>query len=337
MIQQTGDAEGYRALRETVGAYANPGKVYRMDGPGAAGLLALMAARSTDFLAPGSMLDSLVLDADGSVRGLITIIWDEEVVLVMADASVGLDQLAQSIAADNGIDDVEVVDVTDVWRIVWMEGPTSWRVAQTYYPGDIAQLMLSTVEMLDEPLAGGRALIGRHGTTGEYGSFIAVENPQVDLMEMLAPQIAECGGAFIGAGALARAQVEVHHPQLPQQAAGASVREASLTWLMSPVREDAFVGSTGWNAEPTRGTIALVAPAGADLQVGAPVLADGQQVGTVSVVVPTCGQGTDLALGLLDIPFAVPGLELTVAGTTVSTMSCPVIQPLSWTSAIGDI
>jgi aminomethyltransferase len=117
---------------------------------------------------------------------------------------------------------------------------------------------------------------------------------------------------------------------------GLSLRQAGVEWLAGSSREDDYRGRPAEVGEPrSRGLVAVRAP-GAELPAaGTAVEAGGQPVGELFLVAPQAGQPDGFALALLDVPFDVPGLDLTAGGVPVRTVSRPAVDPLSWSETIG--
>ncbi len=115
-----------------------------------------------------------------------------------------------------------------------------------------------------------------------------------------------------------------------------NVIEIGANWLVD-VTKDAFVGKeavlAAFESRQGRRTVGF---SGGDTvpEPGARVLAGGEDIGEVVFAVRSVGLGTTLGLARVEAGLAAAGLELTVAGAGVTTLTSPYIVPKSWSIPI---
>ncbi|MFG2888261.1 hypothetical protein [Streptomyces sp. NPDC048248] len=332
-------------LRESVGHYSpgpsTSGALVEIGGLERSTLLQQALARDSSFVEPDTARDSLLLNEDGSIWDVVTHIELADRCLLLSPARAGLARLLETVAAGAGITDVEITDLSRTHSAIAFEGPRSWRIAQELVPYEISSLVLHGAVTVELPDAGGAdGVLARIGSTGEYG-YLLVFPQEAGSAVWVAERARALGGGSVGPEGLDRARAEVRHPQL-SCAEGLSVREAGFEWLVDWEREDDFCGAAALRSAgaPRRGLVLLTAPAGDRPATGSALLAAGERVGTVHRVAPSPGSATELAYGLLDKPFDVPGVPLegtTADGRTVDllTVSSPAVLPRSWSERIG--
>lgn len=320
----------YFSLRRSAGVYARGTTIHSIGGAGREALLSHVIARPTAFAQPGSVVDSLVLDDDRRVADFVLAVVDEDRTLVISEHGPGTGEEMRAVAHALGIEDVTVDTLTD-WGAVAIEGPRSWEVVRGLAADEIANLLLNEWQSVEIPGAS-VALLARTGTTAEYGYLLVADLPYEVLIDTVRSPLAEVGGAFVGPQALLRARIEVNHPVVPDQFDGITVLEAAAGWAAGVGREDPYRG-TGHAVHPQRRLVAVRSTS--SLERGSAVEAGRVPVGRIHLCAAQIEHETSYALALLDAPFDVPGLELTVDGETVRTVSRPAVQPVSWTEPIG--
>lgn len=107
--------------------------------------------------------------------------------------------------------------------------------------------------------------------------------------------------------------------------------------MLSADRDDDFLGSDQLEKEKAaRSLVAVTATTSSIPAAGTSVTAGGEtEIGRIHHTLPSAGQPQGFALALLDAPFNVPGLELQAGGVTLTTISRPSVDPVSWTEPIG--
>ncbi len=333
-------AQHYDRIRSTVAVYTPGSSLVAVSGLERGVVLGRVLAKDSEFVEPDTARDTLILQEDGSIWDAVIHIELDDTSWLIAQSRTDLAELLREAAAD--LEDVEVVDASAEQSAVAFEGPKAWRIAASLVDFEISSLVLHGVTAVDLPNAGGESgVLTRIGTTGEYG-YLLLAPSSANALDTVLRQAEELGGGAVDEAALTRARAEVRHPQTAGQTLGLTVREANLEWLVSWSREDEFRGGEALLAAPApeRGLITLAAPAGSLPAAGSRILAGEVPVGEVRAVFPSAEGADELALGLLDKPFDVPGLALTGttadgSAVTLTTVSSPVVVPQSWTERIG--
>lgn len=320
----------YFSLRRSAGVYARGTTIHSIGGAGREALLSHVIARPTEFAQPGSVVDSLVLDDAGHVADVVLAVIDEDRTLVISERRDGAGDDMRAIALELGIHDV-TIDALPEWGALAVEGPRAWEVVRGLTPDDIASLLLNEWQSVEIPGAT-VALLARTGTTAEYGYVVIADVLPDMLIDALQSALAEVAGALVGPQALLRARMEVNHPVVPDQFAGIATLEAGAGWAAGVGREDPYRGA-GHPVPPQRRLVAVRSTR--SLEHGRTVEAGGVPVGRIHLCAAEIDGETSYALALLDAPFDVPGLDLTVDGETATTVSRPAVQPISWTEPIG--
>lgn len=320
----------YHALRRTAGVYARGTTIHSIGGAGREALLSHVIARPTEFAQPGSVVDSLALNDDGQVTDFVLAVIDEDRTLMISECRDRAGDEMNAVALALGIHDV-TIDALPGWGVLAVEGPRAWEVVRGLIEDDIASLLLNEWQPVEIPGAS-VALLARTGTTAEYGYVVIADVPSDVLIDTLRPSLAEVGGALVGPEAVLRARIEVNHPVVPDQFEGVTALEAGAGWAAGVGREDPYRGA-GLAVPPQRRLVAV--RSANSLVRGRAVDAGGVPVGRIHFCAAEVDGETSYALALLDAPFDVPGLDLTVDGETARTVARPAVQPLSWIEPIG--
>ena len=327
--------DSYAALRTTAGLYHRQGEVIRLTGLHRGRLLSWMLAKQSEFAEPGTVLESLILDADGAVEGAVLVVFDEDSILVLGDTSPSLLHVATSAIDSMQLAETHVQQEEDFGFAIAVEGPLSWKVTDGIPDDDMAEILLN--EWRPGNLDGQKCIVVRIGTTAEYGYvlFTSLEaGPSA--MQKLAVRSQDVAGGEIDPSVLRRAQAEVNHPVLPVQALGLSIFEAGIQWMATPNRDDDYRGRSAVSFEPPTRRIVAASTSGEDFPLeGQEVTDEGKPIGVVQLSTPRAGLETGFGLLLLDVPYCVPGITLNVGGQTLTTLARPAVNPLSWTQQIG--
>ncbi|MBP2265550.1 aminomethyltransferase [Pseudarthrobacter sp. PvP004] len=324
----------YEAIRSTAAVYPTGEFVLEIAGEQRAELVSFLLAKRSEFAQPGSVVESLVLREDASVAGHVAAYVEEERVLLIADQPIDVD--ITIIAKHRGLESVRVTDLSDSTAVVAVEGPVAWKIVQNFADEEIAGVLLGESCTATLPVSAQPATIIRTGTTAEYGYLVLAPNTdRGTLLEFLLTTATEFGGQRVGTEALQRAQAEVSHPLYPEQFDGLTVREAAALWMLSADRDDEFLGSDQLNKETAVRSLVAVNAVTSIPAAGTSVTSGDTEVGRIHHVLPSAGQPQGFALALLNAPFNVPGLELLADGVTLTTISRPSVDPVSWTEPIG--
>lgn len=320
----------YSAIRRSAAAYERAGTLVAVTGAGRDAVVTHVLARSTEFAQPGSVVDSLVLDDDGAVIDSVVAIMDESRTLIHSDAAAGLGDEVRAVSRTVDVRDV-TVDTLAEWAAVGVEGPRSWEVVRDLLDDDIASLLLNEWRPIHLPGASA-SLLARTGTTAEYGYLVVADVPAEQILDRIRAALEAVDGAVVGSQALLRARLEVNHPVVPEQFLGLTPLEAGAGWAAGVGRQDAFRGARP-AVVPHRRLVAVRSER--PLEAGQVVEAAGRPVGRVHLCAPEIDGVTSYALALIDTPFDVPGLDLSIGGRPAKTVSRPAVQPASWIESIG--
>jgi glycine cleavage system aminomethyltransferase T len=325
----------YAAIRNTAGVYNRGGEVLRLTGADRLQLLSWLLAKQTEFAEPGTVVESLILAESGAVDGSALVVLDEESIIVIAESQTPLLPIAQAAIVEQELDGTAVTEAGDLAAVLAVEGPLSWQVAEGIADEPMSEILLN--EWRRGQLDGVDCLVIRIGTTAEYGYLIITSAEAGSaVMDELVARAVRLGGGSIDKEVLHRAQAEVNHPVLPSQAQGLTIFEAGIQWMATPNREDDYRGKSGIRLEaPARRIVAAVCRDGNFPEAGTLVTDEGTPVGVVQTPTSRAGLDTGFGLLLLDVPYCVPGLTLTAGSQTLSTVSRPAVDPLSWTQQIG--
>lgn len=328
-------ATEYQALRHGAGLIdVSAGGPVRVSGDGAVAALQAAVARDVEFLIPDHAQTSLMLDGDGRVIDVITIVGGEEDYLVLTSPGrAGLVEAALRTAAESTGEPTEIENLEPGTAVFAIEGPRSWRVvADVLGPGYVS---LAYESALPVEIEGVDALIVRIGATGEYGyTFIA----PVAVAALVWDQLVAHGGSPAGHHARERAMFEVRQP-LTHREVGPddTVVTSGLNWLVDLSKEE-FVGREAVVAAGPSST--RIRPIGftvvhGEVEVGDELFVGDEPVGAISFLTGAERVGSELGLAKVDQDWQASRLEFTTAaGGRVQTLAPPYVVPESWTSAI---
>ncbi|WP_284753235.1 hypothetical protein [Arthrobacter sp. efr-133-R2A-120] len=327
--------ESYAAIRNSAAVYDRGGEAVRLTGTHRGQLLSWLLAKQTEFAEPGTVVESLILAESGAVEGASLVVMDEDSIVVIADSQTALLAPARSAIEDQGLDGTYANEADDLTGVIAVEGPLSWQAVEGITNEPMSEILLN--EWRHGKLDGVECLVIRIGTTAEYGYLVVTSSVErSSVMAELVGRAERLGGGAIDPAVLQRAQAEVNHPVLPSQARGLTIFEAGIQWMATPNRDDDFRGKAGIVLEaPSRKIVAAVCDGDHFPDQGSVVTDEGIAVGIVQIATPSAGLGSGFGLLLLDVPYCVPGLTLTVGSRIVSTVARPSVDPRSWTQQIG--
>ncbi|HEX8779653.1 MAG TPA: glycine cleavage T C-terminal barrel domain-containing protein [Nocardioides sp.] len=323
-------SDEYKVLRERAAVLDLSGhRLVEVTGAGANEFAQRVLARDVEYLTSERCMMSLVLDESGQVVDQVLAFGREDGILLESSCGAGT-RLIEHLRQQND-EGVEITDRSGELTVLALEGPYAWGVVGRLIDGELASLPFESV--VDTTWNGVDIIFARTGFTGEYGYQMIVP---VDAAAELWRQSLEHAGPA-GLEALELAMLEVRQP-IPRHEAvgGASVIEIGANWLVD-VTKDEFVGRAAvlaaFESGQGRRTVGF---AGGDTvpAAGARVLACGEDIGEVVHAVRSAGLGSTLGLARVDADLAAAGLEFTVDGVEVTTLTSPYIVPKSWSIPI---
>ncbi|MGC5015539.1 aminomethyltransferase family protein [Streptosporangium sp. DT93] len=323
-------SQEYQVLRERAAVLDLEGHgLIEITGPSAVDLAQRLLARDVEYLTSDRCMMSLVLDESGRVVDQVIAFGREDGLLLESSCGAGA-RLLDHVLAHAG-DGVEVVDRSSELTVIGLEGPYAWGVVGRLIDGELASLPFESV--VDTEWNGVEMIFARTGYTGEYGYQMIV--PREAAAELWAGALEHAQPA--GQEALELAMLEVRQP-IPRHeiTPNVSVIEIGANWLVDITKAD-FVGRDAvveaFESGGGRRTIGFTGGDGVPAP-GTRVLAGGQDVGEVVHAVHSAGLGATLGLARVDPELAAAGLDLTVDGLGVTTLTSPYIVPKSWSIPI---
>lgn len=327
---------GYDAIRQGSALIDWTGTVLlEVGGPGRSDLLRAHITRDLDFLLEGQSLQALILDEQGKVLSDVIVHGLEDTVLVQVWPCRAADEIRRAFAvAAAELDDVTVVDRSEDFTVLGVEGPASFTIVDRFldYPvSSMAYRAASTVSW-----EGHEVIVSRNGVTGEFGYlFLAPTTVAADLRS----ELISLGAVEAQGEAVDICRMEMRFPNVDAESGedGASPFELGLQWMV-----DFHGGSRGTEA-------ALSSAEDTDLPVcwviddesaqvptvGAPVAVDGTTLGAVSHAVWSPTVGRPVGTARLRRDCAASGLALTVAGAPARTVSAPFLIATSFTTTMA--
>ncbi|MBP2707916.1 aminomethyltransferase family protein [Microbispora sp. RL4-1S] len=322
-------SDEYRALRERAVVVDLTGhRLIEITGPAAVEFAQRVLARDVEYLTSDRCTMSLVLDDTGRVVDQVLAFGREDGVLLESSAGAGT-RLCEHLRG-LGEEGVRITERTDL-AVIGLEGPYAWGVVGRLIDPELASLPFESV--VDATWNGTDIVFARTGYTGEYGYQMIVPADAAAELWSLALEHASPAGQE----ALELAMLEVRQP-VPRHETGegATVVEMGANWLID-ITKDAFVGREATLAAFADGggrrVVGFTGPEGVPAP-GTRVLAGGQDVGEVVYAVHSVGLDATLGLARVDRDLAAAGLDLTVGGAEVTTLTSPYVVPKSWSIPI---
>jgi len=329
------DAQSYEAIRNNIVVYTRGKRFFEVTGLERTELLNWVLAKNTEYVMPGTCVESLALDEDGKPIDLVLAIFEEQRTLLVSDVEDGLLDNLAPIVEELGLEDVQINELQG-WCAIGVEGPNCYDVLNDLIEDDIATMTLNERREADSPL-GAPGILARIGKTAEYGWCWLGEADDQATYEAFLERVAENDGGPATEQALYRAQLEVNNAIFPDMFEGVTLREAGMEWFAGSGREDDYRGRPAEDPGPReRGFIAVEAPGHDMPEKGTPVMAGDTKVGEIYLKAPLVGTDRGYGLALLDVPFEVPGLDLMCADVEIKTIPRPAVEPISWVQSIGD-
>jgi aminomethyltransferase len=329
-LRFSASSDEYRVLRERAAVLDLSGnRLIEITGPAAVDFAQRLLARDVEYLTSERCMMSLVLDENGQVVDQVLAFGRENGILLESSCGAGT-RLLEHLEEHND-EGVVITDRSADLTVLALEGPYAWGVVGRLIDGELASLPFESVVETD--WNGTEIIFARTGFTGEYGYQMIV--PIEAAAELWCQALEHAGAA--GQEALELAMLEVRQPIPRHEAtAGASVIEIGANWLVD-VTKDEFVGReavlAAFESGQGRRTVGFT---GGDAipEAGARVLAGGEDIGEVVHAVHSAGLGATLGLARVDAELAAAGLEFTVGGVEVTTLTSPYIVPKSWSIPI---
>jgi glycine cleavage system aminomethyltransferase T len=328
-LRYSAAGDEYRVLRERAAVLdLSANRLIEITGPAAVDFAQRVLARDVEYLTSERCMMSLVLDGTGQVVDQVLAFGRENGILLESSCGAGT-RLLEHLEEHND-EGVEITDRSGDLTVLGLEGPYAWGVVGRLIDGELASLPFESV--VDTEWNGAEIIFARTGFTGEYGYQMIV--PIESAAELWSQSLEHAGAA--GQEALELAMLEVRQP-IPrfEITPGATVIEIGANWLVD-VTKDEFVGRDAvleaFESGLGRRTVGFTGDSVPE--VGTRVLAGGQDIGEVVHAVHSAGLGATLGLARVEADLAAAGLEFTVGGAGVTTLTSPYIVPKSWSIPI---
>lgn len=274
------------------------------------------------YVRDGQLRHALLLDGDARPFADCYVGRDDEDYFLLSDGP-DAEAIAAHLAAHGAVDGTWS-DATGSVGVIGLDGPYAWELLAAVAGAGSIGLPYLTFFHLDD------WIVCRAGNTGEYGYLLLVPNAE---HEAVLARLLEAGAAFDavegGREALDQCALENGFFNIHREGRGdVSPLELQLQWRVSPIK--AFVGREALARRrasgPRRRLTTLVSAA--PLGVG-----DDVQMGTASVGrVVNAGASPVredwIALALVDVAWAHPGVPFTVAGRDGAAAARAVSPPV---------
>jgi len=330
--EYTDTTSEYQAVRGAVGLadYQGAG-LLRVAGDDAAGFLGSVATRPVDFLLEGQISAALILDAGGRVLSEVSIYCaggDYLVEIWPAQAKATIEHLLTAAAGHDG---ATVTDISGEVSVLGLEGPGSPQIAQKFLPFPISSMAYRSFVTAER--GGQEILISRTGVSGEYGYKLQVPVAAADSVRT---ELIEHGAVEVGSDALDICRMEMRFANVEAEGGsdGQQPFAFGLQWMVDFSHE--FVGKealrSSWEAGLPTAPVCWVAAEGSTTipAAGTPVsVADGE-IGTVSHAVFSPSLGRVIGTAQVRAPLAGSGLEYSIGGGPVQTISAPFLVATSF-------
>jgi glycine cleavage system aminomethyltransferase T len=172
----------YKQLREEVIFYLESVKILEIsDSEESIDALSNLITGKLFTLDFNQIMYGLLLNSDGSIRGLIQIMmFEDKFWLIVAEE----DNKTYQYLMEN-LSQYAITDVTKEWNILSLEGPKSWGILKEVIGYDI--LGLQFMNFMDFEINDREVFVSRVGLGGEYGYKIFVPKDDIDNIQAEIP------------------------------------------------------------------------------------------------------------------------------------------------------
>ncbi len=314
-VSFSGIKHEHLAVRQKAGLFdvSHMGEI-RIRGKGALDLLQKAATNDAARLSDGQAQYSALLNEAGGIIDDIFVyrLQDSEFLLCVNATNVDADfQWIKSMAQDN----VEVIDETDKWAQLALQGPKAIEILKRVSETDPAKIArLSIAELA---VQGINVFAARTGYTGEDGFELFVSTDKaVKLWETLIQGGNEHGLVPCGLGCRDTLRLEMGYPLHGHDiTTETNPLEAGLGWIVSPDKGD-FVGRQALvdykKAGIKRKRVALKMRGKVVAREHYPILVNDKIVGEITSGTRTPSLEQAVAMGYVTMNFTKPGQEVQI-------------------------
>lgn len=316
----TDSTEEYRALRGSCGLLDHDqASLVTVSGPDSAAFLGETSTRSVDFLLEGQSSSALLLTRQGTVITEVLIHCRAEGYLVEITGERAQAAAEHLLAEAARFPDASVADVSNAHAVIAVEGPGSFRTVAPYVGFPISAMAYRT--FATGTYQEGSLLVSRTGVTGEYGYTLIVAAAQADALRI---ELLAAGAVPCGSDALDTCRMEMRFTNPEREGGGAALTpfDYGLQWMVDFSHE--FTGrqalQAAWQVGEGRVPVCWMADAGDDDDTSSPeggleLTLDGTSVGTVSHAVYSPSLGRVIGTARVDRAVAGSGLAFALGAS----------------------
>ena len=314
-MSYSGIIEEHKQVRESVGLFdvSHMGEVF-LRGPSALKAIRHLITNNLDIPDGHAQYTAMCNEDGGIVDDLIVYRLSPEEVLVCVNAA-NREKDFNWIRDNNPFEDVQVVDESDEWAQIAVQGRNAERVLDSITDTALAQV--PSFGVVTGAVAGvGGCIIARTGYTGEDGFevFVPVAGAGTVWPAVLSAG-AEYGIQPIGLGARDTLRLEaklmLYGNDIDDQT---TPLEAGLGWVTKFDKPD-FIGKDALAAQKLEGLKRRLVCMVVEKRIArphCPILVDGEPIGEVTSGTKSPSVEANIALGYVKREFARPGTRLQV-------------------------
>jgi aminomethyltransferase len=322
-VQYEGIKAEHEAVRTRVGLFdvSHMGEVV-FRGPQAEEAVQRLVTRDVSRLAVGQAGYAAVCYESGGTVDDVLVYRTQDDFLIVVNAS-NREKDVEHFKENTGDLDVEVVDDSDRWALLALQGPEAAALLQTFTETDLSSIKYYRYEVGE--VEGAYAVISRTGYTGEDGFELFVRSDDApDLWRRLI----EAGAAPVGLGARDTLRLEAGMCLYGNELdAETTPLEAGIGFAVHLDKESEFIGQQALRREQEEGLrkklVGFKVEGRGIARHDYPVTVDGETVGSVTsgTLSPTLNEAIGLAL-------VAPGVEdrfeVAIRNRTVSARAVPL-------------
>ena len=312
-IQYSGIVEEHNAVRNKAGMFdvSHMGEIF-VSGPDAERFVNHIFSNNVTGIPEGKILYGMMLYPEGTVVDDLLVYKEYEpgrYLLVVNASNIAKDY--EWICAQKGGYDVEVVNASDVWGEIALQGPDAERVAvEVLGLAPAADLGFYTFYDVQGPE---RMIVSRTGYTGEDGFEIYASH---DAVRAIWDRLLESGVVPCGLGCRDTLRFEAGLPLYGHELSDEITPLEAGLGMFAKVKEKDFIGRDALVAQKEAGLARKLV--GIELQdkaiprAGYPVEVDGVQVGTVTTGYRSISTDRSVCVAMVDRAYAELGTAVEI-------------------------
>ena len=312
-IQYSGIVEEHNAVRNKAGMFdvSHMGEIF-VSGPDAERFVNHIFSNNVTGIPEGKILYGMMLYPEGTVVDDLLVYKEYEpgrYLLVVNASNIAKDY--EWICAQKGGYDVEVVNASDIWGEIALQGPDAERVAvEVLGLAPAADLGFYTFYDFQGPE---RMIVSRTGYTGEDGFEIYASH---DAVRAIWDRLLEAGVVPCGLGCRDTLRFEAGLPLYGHELSDEITPLEAGLGMFAKVKEKDFIGRDALVAQKEAGLARKLV--GIELQdkaiprAGYPVEVDGVQVGTVTTGYRSISTDRSVCVAMVDKAYAELGTAVEI-------------------------